>query len=46
MKYLTSAIMMASLIDTGLSMDITEKLKEYELAHPIVEADAQKVIIE
>ena len=46
MKYLKSAIM-ASLIDTGLSMDIMEKLIEYESAtHPIVQADAYKVNIE
>ena len=46
MKYLKSAIM-ASLFDTGLSMDITEKLIEYESAHhPIVQADAYKVNIE
>jgi len=45
MKYLKSAIM-ASLIESGLSMDITEKLIEYESAHPIVQADAYKVNIE
>ena len=46
MKYLRNAIM-ASLLNTGLSIDVTEKLIEFEsAAHPIVQADANVVNIE